>query len=118
MATPEEEDAVVGMLLPEAHDWGALRDWDRHFQELTMPRVRTKKGGITNIRDFVAVKLGKEPDHVDMNLVKTWLMLLWGRNLSEDDCDLLFEPGFFEGIAMPCPATGFGVIRQLVRKEE
>lgn len=118
MATPEEEESVAGMILPEAHDWTALRSWDTHFSEITMPRVRTRKGGITNIRDFMAIKLGHEPDNVDMNLVKTWLMLLCGRFLSEYECDVLFEPGFFEGIAMPCPATGPGVIRRLVRKEE
>lgn len=118
MAHPEEEISVLGMTLPEAHSWSALCEWDRQFKEIAFNPIRNKRGASNNIRDLMAAKLDTDPDDVDANLVRTWLLLLAARLMTEEECDRLFEPGFFEGTVMPCPATGAGVVRQLVRKGE
>ena len=116
MALGEEEDRVLGMSLPEAHSWSALCEWDRQFKELAFNPIRNKRGASNNIRDLMATKFEIDPEDVDANVVRTWLLLLAARLMTEEECDKLFEPGFFEGVVMPCPATGAGVVRQLVRK--
>lgn len=118
LAEPGEEETVLSMDLPEAHSWQKLMEWDRHFGEVALWPIRNKRGASNIIRDFMAVKRDIEPDDVDTNLVKTWILLLAARLMTIEECDRLFEPGFFEGIVMPCPATGVGVVRQLVRKGE
>jgi hypothetical protein len=116
MAVGDEEDRVLGMALPEAHSWSALCEWDRQFKELAFNPIRNKRGASNNIRDLMAAKLDIDPDDVDTNLVRTWLLLLAARLMTVEECDRIFDPDFFEGVVMPCPATGAGVVRQLVRQ--
>lgn len=118
MATAEEENGVVDMMLPEAHDWAALRAWNRHFKEMTMESLRSQKGGVRNIRDLIGNERDISPDDVDMNLVRTWLLLLVARHMTAAECASMFVPGFFAGLVMPCPATGGSVVRELVRTDE
>lgn len=118
MAVGSEEESVLGMALPEAHSWAALARWDRLFGEIAYNPIRNKRAASNNVRDLMSTKMEIEPDDVDSNLVRTWLLLLAARLMTEEECDKLFEPGFFEGTVMPCPATGAGVVRQLVRKGE
>ncbi|MFZ3481935.1 hypothetical protein [Sphingomonas sp. 3-13AW] len=118
MALPEEEESVLGMPLPEAHSWNALFKWDRDFEDLALDPIISKRGSGTNIREYTALRRDIDPDDVDANLVKTWHLLLAGRLMTQEECDDLFQPGYFEGVVMPCPATGPGVVRQLVRKGE
>jgi hypothetical protein len=84
---------------------------------MALDPIVSKRGSATNIREFTALRLGGDPDDVDTNLVKTWHLLLAGRLMTQEECDKLFEPGYFEGVVMPCPATGPSVVRQLVPKE-
>lgn len=118
IAAPDEEERVLGMSLPEAHSWGSLYEWDKTFADIAFNPIRHKRGATNNIRDLMAARHGLDPDEVDSNLVKVWLLLLAARLMTQEDCDKMFEPGFFEGTVMPCPATGAGVVRQLVPKGE
>lgn len=56
-------------------------------------------------------------EDVPLNMVKVWLLLLAGRFMKRETADELFEPGFFDGVVMPCPATGPNLARELVKKE-
>ena len=116
MARPDEEEQVLGMPLPDAHDWQGLRLWNRNFAEIALDRIRKKRDAMNNVRDIVSAPRGMEPEDVDMNLVKTWLFLLSARFMTPEECDELWEPDFFEGLVMACPATGVGVVRELVKK--
>ena len=113
MATEEEEETVLGMQLPEAHDWAALRAWNRRFSAMAMEVIRTRKSGRRAISDFIGNEWGVPPDDVPENLVRIWLYLLAGRLMTPEDCDKMFDQGYFAGAVMPCPATGGGVVREL-----
>jgi hypothetical protein len=116
MATPEEEERILSMPLPEAHDWAALRSWNKNFHDIATETIKSRKGAVLFMQDLFSVQYSTAPDEVDMNTVKAWLLLLAGRFMTREACDALFGIGYFDGVTMPCLATGPGVVRQLVPK--
>ena len=116
-ARPGEYDAVIDMILPEAHAWSKLREVDRNFGMIAMDRIRTQRMGINVIRELLSSKLNIGMEDVPLNMVKVWLLLLAGRFMKQETADELFEPGFFDGVVITCPATGPHLARELVKKE-
>lgn len=115
-ARPGEDDAITGMILPEAHEWSKLREFNRNFGMIAMDRIRSQRMGINVIRELLSSKLGVGQDDVPLNMVKIWLFLLAGRFMKQETADALFDPGFFDGVVMPCSATGPNVVRELVKE--
>ena len=112
-----EEELEQTMRLPEAHDWTSLRAWDRLFSEISLERIRTLKGANNNIRDFIGEKLDVSPDDVSDNTVRAWIFLLAGRTMPAPDFERMFDPGYFDGIVIPCVASDIDVVRVLAWKE-
>lgn len=52
-ARPGEDDAVIEMILPEAHAWSKLREVDRNFGMIATDRIRTQRMGINVIRELL-----------------------------------------------------------------
>lgn len=111
---PDEEDTILGMELPEAHDWAALRRWDRLFAELSLEGIRFARGADNNIRDLLSAKQGCDPDEIDGNLARAWVFLLGARVMAQTTFTQLFKPRHFEGIVVPCYASGPDVVRELL----
>lgn len=112
-ATPEDE-AILDMALPDTESWEKLKEVDDVFRMEWIHGFRNKRSVIIRLKCSMARILNVKPEGIDDNHVKIWAFLLAARFMGADECDDMFGPDFFDGVVMPCPATGRGVVRELV----
>ncbi len=113
LATPEEESAVLGMPLPEAHDWATLFDRDAGFGEIALKHIRNPRGAQNNVRDLFKSRTQCDPDCVDDNVVRVWIFLLAARQMNAEEHDRLFGRAYFDGVTMPLASPTPKMVRVL-----
>lgn len=113
LATPEEESAVLGMPLPEAHDWATLHDREANFREVAHNYIRSAGGAQNHVRDFFKSRTQCDPDCVDDNVVRVWIFLLAARQMEAEVHDRLFGRAYFDGVTMPLASPTPNMVRVL-----
>lgn len=113
LATPEEESAVLGMPLPEAHDRAALLDRDADFRKVAIDHIRGPREAQNAVRDLFKSRTQCDPDCVDDNVVRVWIFLLFARQMDAEGHDRLFGRAYFDGVTMPLASPTPKMVRVL-----
>jgi hypothetical protein len=110
-STPDEIE-IASMPLPPADTYENLhkfRDETRKF-----PPIPVTDAAVRMICEaYLKAEYGLVAGEVPVNTVKAWMFMIHGRRLDPVECDKFYKAGFFDGVTMPCPATGPAVIRTL-----
>ncbi len=113
LETSEDESAVLGMPLPEAHDWATLWGRDAGFREVAINGIRNVRGAQNAVRDLFKSRTQCDPDCVDDNVVRVWIFLLAARQMNPEEHDRLFGQAYFDGVTMPLASPTPKMVRVL-----
>lgn len=119
--TPEEM-AIAQMELPPAPSWDAMLEYDTAFGMACRrepfefmhlrPAIESIREHLNGKWDFGSNRKNREEPPEDK--CRAWLFLLVGQHLHPSDIAKYFGLSYFDGLCLPCPATGDDVIRKLV----
>nr|WP_315380627.1 hypothetical protein [uncultured Sphingomonas sp.] len=99
--------------LPEAHSWDEMRRRDPLFDDISCGDIKSCKGGMNIVGDFISAKRDLGFEDIDDNVKKVWLFILLVSSIDRQKFDKIFAPAFFDGIVMPCHESGPGTVRVL-----